>query len=240
MNYFYLFFRPVRFLLAVTFALVLCGSGIAQEPATPPAPAEVDIDDIIAECQRTIRGRNYVGTVWWIPVEFWLESAREESGIPPGVAEGFEALRAYTTVAVVAGRLGGLGAIRYVSGEELRANIAIRDRKGNEYLPLTEVSEEARMLVLIVRPILAQAVGRMGENMELLFFPGADADGEPISHPLMIGGFDVVLRKVVGDEQVFQFRTPLSSLSPPQYCPPGGERVEANWKFCPWHGTALP
>lgn len=233
-------FRLVPVLLASSLAVALCGPLAAQEPVPFAAPPEVDIDDLIAECQRAVRGRSYVGFVWWVPVEFWLESAREESGIPPSVVEEFEALRAYTTVVVVAGRIGRLGTVHFVSGEDLRANIVIRDRKGIEYRPLAEISEEARMLALVLRPVLAQATGRMGESMEVLFFPGANSEGDPISHPLRVGGFEVVLRHVVGDEQVFEFRTPLSSLRPPRFCPAGGERVEANWKFCPWHATPLP
>ncbi|MEE9234396.1 MAG: hypothetical protein V3U28_03030 [Candidatus Acidoferrales bacterium] len=31
----------------------------------------------------------------------------------------------------------------------------------------------------------------------------------------------------------------LPLLLPPVYCPQGGERMNANWNYCPWHGVEL-
>lgn len=31
----------------------------------------------------------------------------------------------------------------------------------------------------------------------------------------------------------------LSVLLPPVYCPQGGERMNTNWNYCPWHGVEL-
>jgi hypothetical protein len=63
---------------------------------------------------------------------------------------------------------------------------------------------------------------------------------KPIADPLSPGGFSLVLSKLIaGKDKVFEWKLPLTSLSPPKYCPAGKERVQANWKYCPWHRVKL-
>lgn len=88
--------------------------------------------------------------------------------------------------------------------------------------------------------MLANSIGRMGENLQVLFFPARNEKGEPLTNPKQPGDFSIVLKEIVGEpESIFAWRLPLTSLSPPRCCPFGGERVKADWNFCPWHGVRL-
>lgn len=73
-----------------------------------------------------------------------------------------------------------------------------------------------------------------------LFFPAVNKMLQPIADPLKAGSFSLLLSKLAdGKDKVFESKRPLTSLSPSKYCPVGKERVQANWKYCPWHGVRL-
>ena len=96
------------------------------------------------------------------------------------------------------------------------------------------------MLPEILQAFFRKQLGEMGQNMNILFFPAKTRDGAPLADPQGNGSLFAVIRKVVGvDERVFEWKLPLTSLSPPKFCPVGGEKVEASWIFCPWHGNRL-
>ena len=80
----------------------------------------------------------------------------------------------------------------------------------------------------------------MGQNIQLLFFPATNKMAKPIADPLADGSFSIFISNVLGGKQAtFEWKLPLTNLSLPKYCPLGKERVQANWKYCPWHGVSL-
>jgi hypothetical protein len=195
---------------------------------TPETP------DLLRETQQGVREHDYVGMIWWIPFQYW----EHESGAQ--AAENLKALKEYTLVGAFAGKLSSLGAIDFIPGDELRKKVVLRDEDGNEYAAISEISQDAKLLQGMLKPVFANAIGRAGENFELLFFPPKRKNGEPIVNPTSKGSFSVVMKDLVGVPQsVYQWRTPLTSLTPPKYCPVGKEQVNANWTYCPWHGVAL-
>lgn len=228
--------RPWLGLVSGCLALALAASA-AEVPAQVDATPQVDVDDLLGETQKPVRGKQYTGIVWWIPPEFW------EASSDPGDANAKEivaAMSEYTTVAVVVGKLGAVGTINWVPGAELRSKTVLRDANGVEYSPVENISQTAQVLSAILKPILGNAIGKMGENLELMFFPAKDKAGKPIAAAKSQGMFSVVLRDITGPgENISEWRLPLNSLLPPKFCPLKGERVNANWLYCPWHGVPL-
>ena len=230
-----------RFFLPLCAAVLFASAPAlaADPPPAAPAPAtdaasQVDIDELSSETQLSLRGKDVTGMVWWIPPEFWAASA------PQLTAEDLKPLRQYVTIAVVAGKLAAFG-VDFASDEDLFNNTTLRDANGKEYKPYKEkeVQASVQMLSTILRPVMKNLIGQMGEHLVLLHFPAKNAKGEAIADPTKKGSFSVRVRKVVGAEQVLEWRLPLTSLSPPRFCPAGKERVKANWSFCPFHGVAL-
>src|SRR6266481_5104116 len=128
----------------------------------------------------------------------------------------------------------------WFSEADIRENLMLNDSKGNSYPPLQKVSGDAQGLVSILKPVFANILGTMGQNCVILFFSGANRMAEPIADPRAEGSFSVVLKGLIaGKDTTFDWRLPLTTLSPPKYCPAGKERVQANWKYCPWHGVKL-
>lgn len=229
---------PARFALFLLCFLVPPQFLQAQEPAAP-APSETKIDAIIKETQQTVGGKDITGFVWWLPAEFWEESAIEQGNTPEQARSSFAALHDYTMVIVAVGKV-GLGNINWRSEKEIRAGTSLRDSDGQVYQPLQEISGDAQGIASIVRPVLSNILGPMGQNLQILFFPAKTAKGKLIADPTRASNFSVVLSNLTAQkESEFSWRLPLTSLSPPKFCPAGKERVEANWKFCPWHGVPL-
>lgn len=229
---------PAKFAILLLCFLVLPQFLHAQESA-PSASAETKIDAIIKETQQTVGGKDTTGFVWWLPAEFWEQSAIEQGSTPEQARSSFAALRDYTMVIIAVGKV-GLGNINWRSEKEIRAGTSLRDSDGQVYQPLQEISGDAQGIASIVRPVLANILGPMGQNLQILFFPAKTKSGRPIADPTRASSFSVVLSNLTTlKESEFSWRLPLTSLSPPKFCPAGKERVEANWKFCPWHGVPL-
>ncbi len=210
--------------------------------ATAMAPSTHTADDpgILRETQLGIDFNGRSGLVWWIPFEFWVSSA-EKNGTPADqTRKNLSALQDYTVVSVLLGKVSALGSVEYVPPEELRKKTIIRDSDGQEYTAIAELTGDAKTLADVLKPMLANAMGRAGDNFAFLFFPAKGKNGKAIADATTKGQFSVVLKEVVGDaETTFLWRTPLTSLSPPRYCPVGKERIHADWDYCPWHGVKL-
>jgi len=201
--------------------------------------ADSRLDDIIKETQLTVGGKDTAGLVWWLPTEFWEQSAIQQGNSPEQARTTFAPMRNYTMIIVAVGKI-GLGNINWHSENEIRSNTTLRDSDGQAYQPLKEISPDAQGIASIVKPVLANILGPTGQNLQILFFPAKTAKGKSIADPTRAGSFSVLLSNLTSQkESEFAWRLPLSSLSPPKFCPMGKERVEASWKFCPWHGNRL-
>jgi len=240
----------------VLFAMLslLCFAAQSSEKQSPqntpppsvPAPAKPaivhtpDTTDLARETQQTIREGDYAGLVWWIPYEYWTQVAASRSPSASRMAGRLQALKDYTVVGIFLARVSDLGAFNYVTPAELRQKVSIRDAAGKDYPPISQLGDDAKMLEAVLKPMLANAMGRAGENFELLFFPARTSSGNAIAPAAEKTRFSVVLKYPPDlPEVVYEWRLPLTSISPPKYCPVGKERVNANWDYCPWHGVPL-
>ncbi|HKV26414.1 MAG TPA: hypothetical protein VJN93_17590 [Candidatus Acidoferrum sp.] len=230
--------RPlgIPLLLSVFFAANL----FAQAAAAPAQDSsQTRLNDIIRETQKQLGGKNLAGLVWWVPAEFWEQSAIEQGSSPQKARETFAALRQYTVVIVLAGKI-GLGNINWYSQSEILSGTSLRDADGQLYKPISDISPDAQGLSSIIKPVMANILGPAGQNLQILFFASRNAKGVAIADPTREGSFSVLLDGLGSSApSVYEWRLPLTSMTPPRFCPVGSERMEASWKFCPWHGTKL-
>jgi hypothetical protein len=238
------------FLLLATLALYL-NSAVGQtdkpRPVADPAAGESkanvhrgDAPDLLHETQIGIRAPGYTGIVWYIPFDFWIRSGESRGRSAAEMDKAMGSLKQYTPVFIFVAKVSGLGAFEYVSPEQLAKQVVIRDAKGTDYPVVPTISDDAKNLAAAMKPILANAMGKAGENSAMLFFPANDKEGHAIADPKSNGTFSVVLKDVVNrPEGIYTWVFPLTSVSEPKYCPIGKEQVNANWKYCPWHGAAL-
>lgn len=230
-----------RTILSLVFVFLSSACAFAQAPTAPaPDSSETNINGIIKDTQKQIDGQSLAGMVWWVPTEFWEQSAVKRGSSLQKARETFSSLRQYTVVIVLAGKV-GLGNINWYSENEIRSSTSLRDSDGQIYKPITDISPDAAGLLSIIKPVMANVLGPAGQNLQVLFFASKTAKGAPIADPTAEGSFAVLIDGLGGEKLTsYEWRLPLTSLTPPRYCPIGKERMEASWKYCPWHGVKLP
>ena len=229
-------FRP-RWWITCVLLFFTPATSLAQQ--VPTNDQSIDFPALVHELLQSPNKPGYAGLVWWAPPEFW-EASMTRSGVAAAQAhERVAPLHRYTMILVAVGKI-GLGNINWVSEPQIRDGVRLRDANGNLYEPVSQVSGDAAGLASILKPTLSNILGPTGQGTQILFFPGVDKKAQLIADPLAPGSFSVILASLLGEkETTFQWTTPLTTLSPPKYCPVGGEKVQANWKYCPWHGNKL-
>lgn len=198
---------------------------------------EIDINALIMETQKMSHEPDEMSLVWWIPEEFWQVSfAQDPSSTEADVQEFLATISPYMIIAVVDGKVGAFGGITYNPESEIRASVQIKDNEGVYYQPLSEyeVDADVKNLLSMMKPVLANALGPMGQNLHFIVFPAKGKNGQNIDDAKSEGTFSVKLGEIE-----YKWRLPLSSLLPPKICPTCGEKLSGAYKFCPWDGTRL-
>lgn len=240
--------KHIALLLTLCLFPGLLSAQTAAPPDKKPIPAEsaiadvhtTDDVDIIRETQLGIDIRDYTGLVWWIPFEFWVRSAAKDGTPAEKARERLKALKDFTIVGVFVGKVSALASFEFVTPSDLQKNTFLRDSEGQDYPAFSELTGDAKNLADVMKPILSNALGHAGENFAMLFFPARNKTGKRIADEMSKGSFSVVFKSLIGEpEAVFLWRTPLTSVSAPRYCPVGKERVHADWDYCPRHGVKL-
>lgn len=198
---------------------------------------KVNLNKLTNELQKTTEDPDEMTLVWWIPEEFWMITFEQDLTVTQAEAEEIiSVFRHYTVLAIVDGKIGTFGGVTYKSEEDIRSNIHIADSKGNLYSPLRydRIDSDTRSILSVMKPILANILGPIGENMHFYLFPAKDKSDNKIADVKKEGSFFVKL-----GEREFRWRLPLGSLLPPKICPACGEELNGAYKYCPWDGTRL-
>jgi hypothetical protein len=212
----------------------LSAAALGQSSAPP-----VDMSAFIRETQQMDQRQGKMGMFWWVPNEFWEQSALANGQSVDVIRTAFAPLSDYTVVVVGVGDL-GVGSIDWMPADDLRGRIKLRDQAGNLYKPLAEISPKAQEIVGTLQPVFKNILGPMAEGMHFFFFPAKDANGKAIANPRRASEFSLLVSDVMGQPlNIYTWRLPVSELLPPRYCPIGKEKVQASWKYCPWHGNKL-
>lgn len=197
-----------------------------------------DLNAFIQETQKTSTDTDKLDFVWWIPEEYWrLVFSDDPTMTEASIDELVGVLEPYTVFAVVVGKLGPIGGPRWTSEENVRASIALKDDKGRSYTVLSaeQIDPDAANLMHMMRPVLANILGPMGENMHFYLFPRTRPDGTPIWDTRAPGRITLAL-----GQSEYTWRLPLGSLLPPKTCPVCGAQLSGAYNYCPWDGTKLP
>ena len=204
---------------------------------TAAAPPAVDMEALISDTQRTTPDNDRMSLVWWMPEEFWrISFAQEKALTAEGVEDMLKALRPYTLIAVVDGKIGPMGGVTFKSEAEVRKEIVFIDTAGKEHRPLAEdaINQDVQLLLGVMKPMLGNMLGPMGESMYFFAFPARSESGKALADPLGEGALTLRL----GDES-YDWKLPLGSLMPAKMCPKDKEILNGAWSYCPWHGDKL-
>ena len=202
----------------------------------------VNIDQLTSETQ-VVYSEDGVHLVWWMPPEFWEASLlKEDSMSSEQVEQVMNVLRPYSMLAVVQADVSPFGVFSFYNKEQVAKNLQVRRKLGkiNSKINIVKkVPDDLKLLQNQLKPILAAALGNMGQNFHFFVFE-EKKNGKRIASPYEEGILSVLLVDKQGKKiKPFDFETPLNAMFVPRICP-NGKEAHVSWKVCPWDGSKLP
>ena len=204
-----------------------------------PALAEDSskVTALIKETQKLTTDSTSLVLAWWIPRQYWEESTKNNPAINDILkSDLLKSVQDYTVIGVVDAKKEGLGGLSFVPVDEILKTATLTDSAGKTVLPIAEsdLNSSVQNLLSTMKPLFANLMGRIGQNMFFLVFPGKDGEGNKVADPL--GEGHLVFSE---NGHSFSWRLPLASLLPEKVCPKCGEHLPGSYKFCPYDGTKL-
>lgn len=199
---------------------------------------EVDINLLMNETQLTTNNPDKVNLIWWIPKEYWEIAFSEDPTISEEqISEMMEIMSNYNVCAIVQGKMGLFGGVTYESAEDLFVKTSMKDHYGDSHSPLerSEISPDMNNFLDIMKPIIANMLGNMGENFVFLVFDSKNSSDKLVVDSYKDHDFEIIL---AGDE-TYKFDLPFSALLEPKICSKDNAKLNGKWNYCPFHGRAL-
>lgn len=201
----------------------------------------VNIDQLTSETQ-IVYSEDGVHLVWWMPPEFWEASLLKENSMTrEQVEQVMNVLRPYSMLAVVQADVSPFGVFTFYDKQQVAKNLEVRRKLGkiNSKIDVVKkVPDDLKLLQNQLKPILAAALGNMGQNFHFFVFE-EKKNGKRIASPYEKGILSILLVDKQGKKiKPFDFETPLNAMFVPRICPNGRE-AHVSWKVCPWDGTRL-
>ena len=229
----------MRLLLAIGALLSAYGAQAVERKAI----TDIDVDALTVETQAVASTSDSLELIWWIIPEFWEATFRQNAQMPDQqVDQLLSVIGRYSILGVVQADISPFGAFRFMEKDAVMDALTIEavDAGGKVVtISHTEPSDpDLRLLLDQMRPVLAQAIGGMGENLYFFPVPIFDDDGERVLSPYDGGQLRVTLQK--GEtNSTLEIETPLDALFVPRICP-NGKPAHVSWTYCPWSGKKLP
>lgn len=228
---------PLRLLAAPLTAFVLAFPATTWAQRVPLPPKDIRLDQLARDTQRTDISDDTLELVWLIPQRYWEASAAQQPTLSDEDRNRFLGqLDGYLLLASVRGEVGIAGIDQFASADVVRDGLRIVDAAGTSHAPLApeQVPAPLKNLLSVLRPVMANMIGPMGDNMHFVVFASRDAKGRPLFDPLSEGRIQVITSR-----RTYPFRTPLGSVLPPRLDASTGESFPGDYHYNPYTGGAL-
>ena len=204
----------------------------------------INTDAMTTESQITPDGvgENSMALVWWIPSVFWQSVMVKDTTTPQAQKdEMVKVLSKYSLMAVVQAEISTFGTFDFYSMEEIKENLKVSFNNGkeNDIEPIEDIPMELQIILSVFKPILAGAMGNMGNNMHFFVYANEDKKLNKILDPYEEGLIRVWIEKRDKTKLNADIKMPFNSLYVPRKCPNGND-AHISWKYCPWSGEKLP
>lgn len=222
-------------IFATTMLLALAGH--IQAASNPLPTAEIKVDQLLRDTQRTSSSTDTLDLVWWVPPQFWDSVLSQNKDASEEMRAEVHALFArYTVMAVAHGKLGTFGVDSFTGEADLRRDFRLVDPRGGVHEPIEaeQVDDKLEVMIQMMRPVFSSIIGQLGSNIHFFAFPAKDAGGLPIADPLSHGRLTARLGTTD-----YVFRLPLGSMLVPKHDAKTGEVFPGSYDFNPYTGAAL-
>lgn len=195
----------------------------------------VVLDDLMTETQFSSDNPDKMEMIWYMPSSFWeISMLQDPSMSEKDVQDMVDLTKGYELIAVVQGNIGTFGGITYEPLDKIRSEIEVTySGEKLQLLETTSYSPDLNSFLSMMKPMLVNMFGPMGENMHFMVFNSEDKDLLPINltsdndFKISIEGFSKDLD------------LPLSSLLMEKKCPVDSKLHSGKWDYCPYHGKKL-
>jgi len=206
---------------------------------------QISVPEITKELQRNIESpQQHVALVWWIPIEYWRTSLRQNNNITDDVRKQvLDALAPCFILGVVQADFSSIGAANFYTKEEVSSNMRVTYKNKDGHLfslsPAEAPNPNAELILNQLKPILQAAMGNLGTNFHFYIFSDKDKSNKRIADPYVDGELFFELSTHKGEKLKASIETPLNALYVPRLCP-NGKPAHVKWNYCPWTGKRLP
>lgn len=222
------------------FLVLILGVFLRAQAQKPRDIADLSLSEIMAETQFSSDDSEDLNLVWWIPTEFWQASSVNDPTISQEDQDALKSLvDQYTIIAVVKGEIGLFGGVKFDDFETIRKKFKVlyKDQKYRdlqEYNSLKDAELEPDLINFfdMIRPMLSNMMGALGENFHLLVYQNHRNGALFNPYSDNQGVFEL-------DDVKIEFQFPISSLIKRKLCPTDQALLKGTWNFCPVHGNPL-
>lgn len=205
--------------------------------------AEIDTDELVTEIQTSAPcDDDHMNLALWLPTEFWQATFAADRSISSSeTQEIINILKPFSLLAICQADISNFGSFRFYSKDDVKERLKIyytdASQKRTAITPVSNVDADIKMLLDMLKPILASFAGNMGQNFH--FFVLDDyASSERIINPYQPGKLELLLSQKTGVQMQCGIEFPLNALYVPRPCP-NGKKAHVSWIYCPWTGQKL-
>lgn len=207
--------------------------------------ASINLNEILkdTQAQPSNAGDKHLSLIWWVPFEYWASVFSRDSNINESLKkEMLGTLENYSILAVVQADISSFGAFNFYPNDHILKNLKVTYKNSNNKIsiikPTNSYSNDLKILLSQITPVLKAAMGNMGESFNFYIFDDKNTKGGRILDPYKNGLLKVDLKKSNKENINVSFETPLNSLFHPRLCP-NGKPAHISWNYCPWSGKEI-
>ena len=211
-------------------ALLVLGATTALASRSIPVPS---IDD---ETTQTHQDDNHIAMAMWLSTEMFRDSVSATMA-PADVKVMMDGLKGYAIYGLLDTNIdGATAAVVAADRAKLRASAQLKlgDRAPRSIVRESELPAAVLQAVHVMKPIMAGALGKVGDAMEFVVFKDADEHGNSLADPRAH-----LVATLTFDKETFVWRMPLVSLQPPKVDPATGDTFPGDFDFNPFTGHKL-
>jgi hypothetical protein len=235
--------RILLVLSTVALGCLLCRGTALLHAADRKPLQQVNVNALTAETQKSIGERNSVSMVWIIPAEFWQVSLAQDKNLVEFQRRAvLNALEKYAFIGVVRAEVSPLGVFEFHDQDKVFRKLTAALVKGKAApVPLKVFlkadDQDAQLVIDSMKPVLKNALGKMGEHFHLFVVKNRDDGGRPL-----ISGYETSKVRVslgaIGEDKggTVEIAFPLDSLHVPRICADCGRPAHISWSYCPFCG----
>lgn len=198
---------------------------------------DVSLDELLSETQYGSDTPDAVDLIWWIPTEYWsVVFSQDPTTSANDTKQIVNLVEDYVFVMVLKGKVGAFGGITYEDESLIKKQIKI-NYKGTDLklLDTEDLNADTINFISMMKPMMKNMMGAMGENMQFYVFESPDRKKAII--PIDPYGSESLTFELANFKK--EVSLPLASLLEEKVCPETKKEHNGKWTFCPYHGVTL-